>query len=65
MSSCDWPIPPCFITIAPGTGAGGKKNPPNGLEQAVNSLRAQRKASEEFARSQHGKGWCLVKDRLR
>jgi hypothetical protein len=36
-----------------------------GLEQDVNSLRAQRKASEAFAKSQHGEDWCLVKDRLR
>jgi hypothetical protein len=36
-----------------------------GLEQGVNSLRALRKSSEAFAKSQHGEGWCLVKDRLR
>jgi hypothetical protein len=36
-----------------------------GLEQDVNSLRAQRKASEAFAKSQHSEGRCLVKDRLR
>lgn len=42
-----------------------KEKPSHGLEQDVNSLRAQRKASEAFAKSQLGKGWCLVKDRLR
>ncbi len=36
-----------------------------GLQPDFNSLRAQRKASEAFAKSQHGEGRCLVKDRLR
>jgi hypothetical protein len=30
MSSSDWPIPLCFITIARSTAAGGKKSPPAG-----------------------------------
>ena len=106
MSSTDWPIQLCFITIAPNAAAGGKKSPPTvsaasatrtaarrpcspaaarglrpqgtlagepvwsaessalscaiytrgWLEQGVNSLRALRKSSEAFAKSQHGEG---------
>lgn len=30
MSSCDWPIPPCFISIAPSTAGRRKEKPSHG-----------------------------------
>ncbi len=40
-----------------------RKSSEEGLEQAFNSLQAQREACEAFIRSQHGEGWRLRKTR--
>jgi site-specific DNA recombinase len=37
-----------------------RKSSEEGLEQAFNSLHAQREACEAFIRSQHGEGWRIV-----
>jgi hypothetical protein len=36
-----------------------------GLEQGVNSLAPPAQVIRGIPKSQHGEGWCLVKDRLR
>src|SRR5271168_2425387 len=40
-----------------------RKSTEEGLEQAFNSLHAQREAAEAFVASQHTRGWVVVAER--